>query len=146
MKKEWRKTQKLKKFYDTYEWEKCTWHLFYNRTYKLDRPLEECIQLLLPPSWKAKKISMSNVYQHMKKRSQSNHKIEQEKKYNPDHYMIDITYLTKEEREIINKAYLREIDKIRSKETDTPHEEVEKLKKLDKLEQEYQIFLSYNPL
>lgn len=137
--------------YDAYQWPKCEWHLFYNRMYRLERPFEECIQPIMPNSWIVKKISDSNREVWIKKYKnwwavRTNHRIEKELRYNPTYYSIDITYPTKEEREIIQRAYLREIQKIENTESDTPKDEVERLKKLSKLEDEYQEFLSYNPL
>ena len=146
------RVQQWKKFYTEYEWEKPTWHLFYNRMLKLDKPCEYCIQLKLPKDRETvnQKISES-VRKGLDKKVFTNHKIETEKKYNPEYYWVQITYPTIEERINFYQAYDREIkgiqDKIENADSQTDVELIREWnKKLTKLNREFLQFKLLNPL
>jgi len=146
------RVQQWKKFYTEYEWEKPTWHLFYNRMLKLDKPCEYCIQLKLPKDRATvnQKIS-ETVRKGLEKKVYTNHKIETEKKYKPEYYWVQVIYPTIEERINFYQAYDREIklvqDKINNADSLTDVELIrERNKKLAKLEREYLQFKLLNPL
>lgn len=62
-----------------------------------------------------------------------------------EYWGIEIT-LKREEAEIFNRGYLREIEKLRQQECYTPYEESDRVRRLEKLQEEYRTFLIYNPM
>ena len=143
------RVQQWRKYYTEYEWEKPTRHLFYNRMIKLDRPCEYCIQITLPRDRREVNQKISETVR--KKRVFSNHKIETEKRYNPEYYWVQITYPSIEERINFYQAYDREIkgiqEKIDNADSQTDVELIREWnKKLNKLNREYLQFKLLNPL
>lgn len=143
-----------KKYRIEYDWEvwidKPSRHLFYNRMLKLEKPMEYCIQLKLPTAQKdySKAVEKAKLG---KARVYTNHKIEKEKKYNPDYYWVQVTYPLVEERINIMQAYNRQIsqiqDKIDNADSTTDWELIrERTKQVNQLKREQLQFKLLNPL
>ncbi len=133
--KEW------KKYWTEYLWDKCSRPLFYQRMVKLWLKKEVAVQKYLPWS----RVSKRAIDTYIKEKV--NHRMVNDMKYNPSYYVIDITYPTIEERNIINRGYLRQI-KIAESEVynaDTPTEHLKASNNLIKLQNEYKTFLTFNP-
>ena len=141
-----------KKYRDSYPEPKAEWHLFYNRMYVLKKTKEYCIQPVLP--W----TNMDDRYEKMKQtiankklKEYTNHKIEKERRYNPEYYKIDITYPLIEERINIYQWYKRQIsqieDKLYNADSLTDGEVIrERQRQLDQLNTELEHFKLLNPL
>ena len=118
---------------------------------KLDKPCEYCIQITLPKDRKTVNQKISETVKKWLEKKLSNHKIETEKKYNPEYYWVQVIYPTIEERINFYQAYDREIkgiqDKINNADSLTDVWLIrERNKKLTKLEREYLQFRLLNPL
>lgn len=108
-KRMWRTTYypELKDWWDLQPEPKCKYHLFVQRVVRLGKDKEEAIKLKIKkcPAWRWHNYSfMSNI------RSKP-HYIEKLKRYNPEHYKIEITYKP-EEAKVFRDAYLRMINKL----------------------------------
>ena len=117
---------------------------------KLDKPMEYCIQLKLPSSQKDYSTAIEKA-KEWKKRVYTNHKIEKEKKYNPEYYGVQITYPLVEERINIMKWYNRQISQIEEKidnaDSTTDWELIrERTKQVNQLKREQLQFKLLNPL
>ena len=120
---------------------------------KLDKPMEYCIQLKLPSSQRdySKAIEKAKEWKIGKKRVYTNHKIEKEKKYNPEYYGVQITHPLVEERINIMQWYNRQISQIEEKidnaDSTTDWELIrERTKQLNQLKREQLQFKLLNPL
>lgn len=144
----WNPLVELKRWWHEYAGDKCDWWLFYNRMNKLKRPKEEAILKKLPSRAKeiVKPTNTKEIVATRLKEAKKNHRMETEAKYNPSYYVIEVTYPTQEEREIFNRAYMRQIEMQERKVfcADTPTQYVEENKKLMKLQSEYKTFLTFN--
>lgn len=152
-KRDMNRVAEWKRYWHQYKWEKASWHLFYNRMLKLNQTCWYCIQPKLPTNRKEanKKIWETVIRKLEKKKVFTNHKIETEKLYNPEHYWIWITYPTIEERINIMQGYQRYIQQVQDKldECDslTDHDTIKNLQtKLDTLKKELSDFKLLNPL
>ena len=117
---------------------------------KLEKPMEYCIQLKLPSAQRdySKAVEKAKLG---KTRVYTNHKIEKEKKYNPDYYWVQVTYPLVEERINIMQAYNRQIsqiqDKIDNADSTTDWELIrERTKQVNQLKREQLQFKLLNPL
>lgn len=128
-----------KKYWTEYDWDKCSWGLFYQRMVKFDYPREIAIKERLPSN------SSKNQIEILKKK-RKNHKMINDSKYNPSYYLIDIKYPLEEERNIFKKAYLRQINTAEEKlfNADNTAESTQANKELNKIIQEYKTFLTFN--
>lgn len=128
-----------KKYWTEYDWDKCSWGLFYQRMVKFDYPREIAIKERLPSN------SSKNQIEILKKK-RKNHKMINDSKYNPSYYLIDIKYPLEEERNIFKRAYIRQINTAEEKlvNADNATESAQANKELNKIIQEYKTFLTFN--
>ena len=118
----------------------------------LEKPKEYCIQVMLPwTNYEDRYEKMKKTLEERKQRAKTNHKIEQEKLYNPEYYKIDITYPLIEERINIYQWYKRQIsqieDKLYNADSLTDGEVIrERQRQLDQLKREQLQFKLLNPL
>lgn len=129
--------QERKVYWKAYKGIKCMWNTFYSRMIDGNYPMDVAIKETLPNR-------TSIAFKKSTERRLINHKQANDNKYNPSHYEIGIRYPLQEERDIFKRAYLREIEKAESIYVDTPLEEIEKNKKIEKLTKEYNNFLQLN--
>ena len=128
---------------------KCKYALFISRCVHWGRTKEEAIQLKLKHRkwWTYIHTYNYNSFWINSNRKSKPHYIEQQKRYNPEHYKIDITYKPEEAKEF-RDAYLRMINKLEIEylnEEDTKRG-IEIQKSIKSLQWELALFNKFNPI
>lgn len=129
-----------RKYYDNYQWDKPEWKTFLSRV-KSWRKFQEAIQI-----WRLGRREIEKP-KEIKLVLKKNHKQKQTERYNPENYFIRVTMNT-EEAKSYHRTYRSMIaeleDKIYNLEDTSTLSELNK--KLEFIKQQYQVFLSFNPI
>ena len=128
-------------FWDNYKWIKPDLKTFLSRV-KSWRTLQEAIHV-----WRLERRDLQPPKEEVKLVLKKNHKQKQMDKYNPENYFIRVT-MNAEEAKSYHRTYRSMIaeleDKIYNLEDTSTLAELNK--KLEFIKQQYQVFLSFNPI
>ena len=136
-----RKRSPARDYWEDYEWEKSSYNWFMTRVRRWI-PFDIAINPNIKTKWLYKKEH--NIIEIQKTITHAQAKAE---RYNEDHYKIEVTY-NKEEAQVFHSSYRDKIKELENK--IYAEEEIPIIKELEaklaKIKQEYQFFLSYNPI
>ena len=136
-----RRRSPARDYWESYEWEKSSYNWFMTRVRRWIS-FDIAINPNIKTRWLYKKekelIEITKSITHAQAKAE---------RYNEDYYKIEVTY-NKEEAQVFHNSYRSKIkeleDKIYREEEILTLKELER--KLNKIKQEYQVFLSYNPI